>query len=112
MDLNLYKKWFNVSDSIPHITLLVNQGFTSKDLGPMMRKAKKTIWDKTDNPLIFHSEDKAFIKIVTTTMMIGDPREIEVSAGQQVVLGEGIGLLRELREEMEKNHTIRSMVTT
>lgn len=112
MDLNLYKKWFNVSDSIPHITLLVNQGFTSKDLGPMMRKAKKTIWDKTDNPLIFHSEDKAFIKIVTTTMMTGDPREIEVSAGQQVVLGEGIGLLSELREEMEKNHTIRSMVTT
>lgn len=57
-----------------------------------MKKAKRKRWDETDNPLIFsHSEDKAFIKIINTTMMTGVPREIEVSAGQQVVLGEGMG---------------------
>uniref|UniRef100_A0A4W5Q3E0 ribonuclease H n=1 Tax=Hucho hucho TaxID=62062 RepID=A0A4W5Q3E0_9TELE len=95
-------KWFNVSDSVPHITLLVNEGFTSKDLGPMMRRARRKRWERTDNPLIFHSTDKNVIKIITTTEMIGEPREVEVNVSQQAMLGEGIGVIGELREEMEK----------
>jgi hypothetical protein len=46
------QKWYNVYESVPRITLLVNQGFTAKELGPVMKKAKKSIWDNTDNPLI------------------------------------------------------------
>lgn len=45
---------------------------------------------------------KEFCDYMIHTVMIGDPREIEVSAGQQVLLGEGIGQISELRVEMEK----------
>lgn len=31
--------WYNVPESVPHITLLVNENFESKDLGPMMKTA-------------------------------------------------------------------------
>jgi hypothetical protein len=31
-------------------------------------------------------------------MLIGDPREVEVSTGQQVMLGEGLGLISELEK--------------
>ena len=38
------KTWFRVDDSIPHLTLYLNEGCQAKDLGPMMMKAtEKTV---------------------------------------------------------------------
>jgi hypothetical protein len=71
----------------------------------MVKKAKNCKWKKTDNPLIFHSEDKAFLKILTTTVMNGDPRVFEVTANQQIQLGDNIESISELRQEMEKCFT-------
>jgi hypothetical protein len=41
--------------------------------------------------LIFHCKDKALIKILATTVMNGDQREVNVTANQQGQLGEEIG---------------------
>jgi hypothetical protein len=89
------QRLYNISDSVHHITLLVNQGFTAKLMGRMMKKAKRSKWDEADNPLIFHSKDNAIVKILTTIVMNEDPREVEVTANQQVQLGEEIGLVIE-----------------
>ena len=32
-------KWYNVPEYAPHVTLLVNENFRAKDLGPMMKTA-------------------------------------------------------------------------
>lgn len=52
------KKWFNVPDSVPHVSLYVGKNFETKHLGPMMKKAEQCQWKPTINPLIFHSADK------------------------------------------------------
>ncbi len=58
------KKWFNVTDSVPHVSLYLGKNWEAKDLGPMMKKAEQSKWEPTENPLIFHSADKNYIKIV------------------------------------------------
>lgn len=36
-------KWYNVPESMPHITLLINN-FKAKELGPMLKPASQTTW--------------------------------------------------------------------
>ncbi len=36
-------EWFEVPNSVPHVTLYVNKNCASKDLGPMMQKAEEVI---------------------------------------------------------------------
>lgn len=74
------KKVYTISDSVPHITLLESKGAIENDLGPMMKQAKISKWNKTDNPLIYHSTDEPFIKILVTTVRNGHPKEVEVTA--------------------------------
>lgn len=46
-------EWYNVPESAPHITLLVNEQFESKDLGPVMQVATQTEWQETENFMKF-----------------------------------------------------------
>ncbi len=66
-------EWFEVPNSVPHVTLYVSKNCASKDLGPMMQKAEKCKWEATENPLIFQSADKAYLKILCATPMLGVP---------------------------------------
>lgn len=68
-------KWYNVPESVPHITLLINENFKDKDLGPMMKTASTLKWDKTDSPLIFQSPGANMIKILCGTSMFAKPQE-------------------------------------
>ncbi|XP_034146454.1 uncharacterized protein LOC117593909 [Esox lucius] len=98
----LIADWFDVSGSVPHITLLVNDGFKAKDLGPMMKHATQVAWVKTDNPLIFCSPENYLIKILCFADIIGEPQEVEVTTGQQVQMGKVADRQEQLREEMER----------
>ena len=51
------------------------------------------------------STHKAFIKILPTTVMNGDPKEVEVRANQQVELGEGIAPDNQQGQEIEQTLT-------
>ncbi|XP_016102534.1 uncharacterized protein [Sinocyclocheilus grahami] len=68
--------WFAVPNSVPHVTLYVNKDCLSKDLGPMMKRAEKSKWEATENPLIFQIADKEYLKILCATPMIGVPRMV------------------------------------
>ncbi len=57
------KRWFNVTDSVPHVSLYVGKNWEAKDLGSMMKTAEQSKWEPTENPLIFHSADKNYIKV-------------------------------------------------
>ncbi|XP_041833465.1 uncharacterized protein LOC121634675 isoform X2 [Melanotaenia boesemani] len=58
-------KEFEVPNSVPHITILINEGYTSKKLGPMMKEAGKLrIWTHKENH-IMESQDGRFLKIMT-----------------------------------------------
>ncbi len=73
------KKWFNVTDSVPHVSLYVGKNWEAKDLGPMMKKATQSKWEPTEHPLIFHSTDKNYIKILCATSLMGIPQEVIIS---------------------------------
>ncbi len=66
------KKWFNVTDSVPHVSLYVGKNWEAKDLGPMMKKAEQSKWEPTENQLIFHSADKNYIQILYITKFNGN----------------------------------------
>ncbi|KAL7374813.1 hypothetical protein ABVT39_007504 [Epinephelus coioides] len=56
--------WFQVSNSTPHVTLLVAANYESHHLGPMVRRALQVQeWTPTQNKYIHISEDKQFIRI-------------------------------------------------
>jgi hypothetical protein len=69
-------EWFEVPNSVPHVTLYVNKDCVSRDLGPMMQEAEKSKWKATENPLIFQSADNMYLKILCATPMMGVPRMI------------------------------------
>ncbi|XP_056879085.1 uncharacterized protein LOC130519563 [Takifugu flavidus] len=59
--------WFQISDSTPHVTLLIADGYESHDLGPMVKKARQIEhWIKTDCQQISESPDGQFFKIAFT----------------------------------------------
>lgn len=43
--LDFVEKLYHISDSIPHITLIINKGAIAKDLGLMMKQAKISKWN-------------------------------------------------------------------
>ncbi len=73
------KNWFNVPNSVPHVSLYIGKYWETKDLGTMMKKAKQFQWEATMNPLIFHSKDKDYIKILCNTTLTGVPQEVLVN---------------------------------
>ena len=75
------KTWFRVDDSIPHVTLYLNEGRQVKDLGPMMLKATEKQWEATENPLIFQTPDVTHLKILCSTNMLGIPK-LKENSGQ------------------------------
>ncbi len=38
-------EWFEIPNSVPHISLYISKNCASKDLGPMMQKAEKCKWE-------------------------------------------------------------------
>ncbi|XP_034146322.1 uncharacterized protein LOC117593883 [Esox lucius] len=98
----LITDWFDVPGSVPHVTLLINDGFKAKDLGPMMKRATQVAWVKTDNPLIFRSPENDLIKILCFADIVGEPQEVEVGTGQQVQMGKAADRQEQLREGMER----------
>ncbi len=77
-DCEFVKKWFSLTDSVPHIAVYVGKHCESKDLGPMMKKAEQSKWEPTGNQFIFHSADQDYIKIVCATSLLGVPREVVI----------------------------------
>ncbi len=69
-------EWFEVPNSIPHVSLYVSKNCVPKDLGPMMQNAEKCKWEATENPLNFQSADKGYLKILCATPMMGVPRMV------------------------------------
>ena len=59
-------------ESAPHVTLLVNENFKAKDMGPMMKTALGVKWEQTENPLIFQSQDSTMIKILCSVSALAD----------------------------------------
>lgn len=57
-------QWYQVENASPHVPLMVNQGYETQELGPMIQEALQVQqWKTTDNPLINLSKDDQFIRI-------------------------------------------------
>ncbi len=42
-DSEFVKKWFSLTDSVPHIAVYVEKNWKAKDLGSMMKKVEQSI---------------------------------------------------------------------
>ncbi len=67
----LIDEWFEVPNSVPHVTLYVSKNCASKDLGPRMQKAEKMQVGSHRK-----SADKVSLKILCATPMLGVPRMV------------------------------------
>lgn len=69
----------------------------------MMKEAKQ--WEITINPLIFHSADKNYIKILCGTSLMGTPQEVAINQKiqtQMVTTPELIETNAELFKDVER----------
>ena len=73
-------------ESAPHVTLLVNENFKAKDLGPVMKTALGVKWEQTENPLIFQSQDTTMIKILCCVSALAKPQALMALANQSVLV--------------------------
>ena len=61
-------EWFQVTNSAPHVTLLIADKYESHNLGPMVQKAKQvTEWDDTAWDCISMSKDGLFLQNLILT---------------------------------------------
>lgn len=53
-----------IENADPYVSLMVNQGYKTQDLGPIVKEALLIQqWDSTENPLISLSHDHRLIRI-------------------------------------------------
>lgn len=58
--------WFQVKDSIPHVTLMVKKGHESQELKPMVKRAMEVReWLPAGNGHLYISKDKQFMRVGT-----------------------------------------------
>ncbi|XP_059830613.1 uncharacterized protein LOC132396762 [Hypanus sabinus] len=73
------EKWYTIPEAAPHVTLLVNKGYQSKDLGPLVTSVETvTVWRKI-TPEVWISEDNNCIKIMVSVDMVGTGRKVEIT---------------------------------
>ena len=61
-------QWFQVKNSTPHVTLLIEQEYESHGLGPMVKQVLQVHqWIPTENPNIQISTDRQFLRISNKT---------------------------------------------
>lgn len=71
---------FEITGSVPHITLKVVDGFRPKDIGPMMVEADKAFFLPLEEYQdVWRSEDKQFLKILIATCGQGQPQTVQMS---------------------------------
>ncbi len=63
------KKLFNVTDSVPQVSLYVEKKWE----GPMMKKGKQGKWERTENLQIFIQLSKITSHILCGTSLMGIP---------------------------------------
>lgn len=66
---------FDITRSVPHVTLLVNEEHTQKQIGEMMAEAEEAVFTPLkENQAIWRSEDQRFIKIMISAQGRGQPQ--------------------------------------
>ncbi|KAK3511759.1 hypothetical protein QTP70_021782 [Hemibagrus guttatus] len=70
---NRVEDWYQILEAALHITLMIGQGFESKDIRPMMREAGQLRdWVPTLNSKVEISKDRRYLKInITVVEQIG-----------------------------------------
>ncbi|KAI3367264.1 hypothetical protein L3Q82_008151 [Scortum barcoo] len=73
-------KEYNIKKSIPHVTLVVGEGYEQKHIGAMMAEAEEAIFVPTkENPAIWISKDRRFIKIMISAQGLGQPQTVQMT---------------------------------
>ncbi len=101
-DCKFVKKWFSVSNSVPHIAKYVGKNWETKDLGPMMKKAGQSKWEPTEHPLIFHSADQDYIKILCATSLLEIPQEVVIGQKNKTLMTTTSGVINKIETELFK----------
>jgi len=97
------KTWFKVENSVPHVTLYVNEGSQAQDLGPMLKEAAEKQWRDTENPYIFQTDDMRYLKILCTTEMVGIPQLIIEETEEDNLMSRTKELMLEMEKKLPSN---------
>lgn len=89
-DCEFINSWYQVPNSVPDATLYMNSAWESKDLGLIMKEVGKCEWEATEHPLIYHSSDKSYIKILCATVLTGIPQEVVINKKTQMQVTEAL----------------------
>ena len=73
-------KEFDIKKSVPHVTLLVCEGYAQKLIGEMMAEAEEAVFTPVkENLAIWRSEDQKFMKIMISAQGQGKPQTVQMT---------------------------------
>lgn len=95
------KRWYEVPNACPHITVLVNKECESKQIGPMMKRAMEVQWQKTCNPIISTSPDGTMTKILFGAAVRGLSQHVQIMTDTKSITDRiGSDRIGELKDDM------------
>ncbi len=67
-----------------------------------MKKAEQRKWEPTEHPLIFHSADQDYIKILCATSLLGFPQEVVISQMKKMQMTTTSEVINKIETELFK----------
>lgn len=84
------ERWYEVPNACPQITVRDGEGFASKDLGSMIKRASETEWVGTDNALIKVSTEGTLVKILFGTAVVGQTTHLQIETKETKIMSQKI----------------------
>lgn len=94
------RKWYEVPEACPHITVLINEGYESKHMGPMTKRASEAECRPTVKPLMWVSLDGSMTKILFGTTALGQTKHIQIIMNETKIMGQLENKVDGLQDEM------------
>ncbi len=67
-----------------------------------MKKAEQSKWEPAEHPLIFHSADQDYIKILCATSLLGIPQEVVISQKKKTQMTTTSEVINKIETELFK----------
>ena len=93
-----------IEDSVPHVTLLINEDFEQSDVGRMVAESEQAVFMKHEqNSAIWVSEDRRYIKLMISAQGFGRPQTVKLTEEFTLPVQRGSSLREEMMSQVPEH---------
>lgn len=92
-----------IEGSIPHVTLMIAADYEQKHIGAMMAESEDAIFVTTkENPAVWISKDRQFIKIMISAQGVGQPQTVQMTNESMLSITPDRNLMEEMLQQVQE----------